>query len=666
MKTLLIVLVLYSGMSATLFSQANAAESDPTAVDQPGPNKHSDAYKRAHMHAQDYVDQKLDARKLLDHMSNFASDTRSPRDTLESFFYLIDSYYTLINADGVTWGNQDDLDNIALELADLFDMDNVPVNFQADAAIEASVYMAEYLSRREMPPLNEIPDEDEMAAAIKAGELPVYRIPGTPIEISRVNHGDLEGHYLFVNTMLTDAKSLYDQAENYPYLSDQFQGFYELYFLTPGPMIPAGYIRGLPKWMTIDIYEQTIWQWMFTLLGFATLIGVVYGLGRLIKCLSRNWRPLAVNTAHLSLPIVTIFMTKALIYMLDQQIYLTGEAWKFIIMIADIIVLLSMISIIIVLGSIAASAIESSQNLKNRRIDQYLIRLGIRILSIIIAIGVMVQGLQKLGFSGATLLAGASVSGLAVALAAQSTLKNVLGSIMLVLDKPFVIGNRVKIKNFDGVVEEIGLRSTRLRTLDGHMVSIPNDELSCTDIENVSSRPYIKRVFNVSLTYGTPPEKIHEAMRIVEDILSQPAEKVEDVPESAPVATETKPDTNAVEEEEQPLDATTTPVEGELPPEDPQGTRPSNEPIHNPDFPPRVFFNELMADSLNLIVMYWYFPAEYWDYLAHATWVNSELVRRFNEAGIDFAFPTQTVMLENVTGQPSGETPEPPAQPELA
>lgn len=87
----------------------------------------------------------------------------------------------------------------------------------------------------------------------------------------------------------------------------------------------------------------------------------------------------------------------------------------------------------------------------------------------------MIQGLQALGFSGATLLAGASVSGLAVTLAAQSTLKNVFGSIMLVLDKPFVIGQRILVRDFDGVVEEIGLRSTRIRTLTGHEVSIPNE-----------------------------------------------------------------------------------------------------------------------------------------------------------------------------------------------
>jgi len=70
-----------------------------------------------------------------------------------------------------------------------------------------------------------------------------------------------------------------------------------------------------------------------------------------------------------------------------------------------------------------------------------------------------------------------------------------------------------------------------------------------------------------------------------------------------------------------------------------------NEAINQPDFPPRVYFNDLNADSLNILVIYWYHPAEYWDYLEHAHWVNVQIMERFNAEGIDFAFPTQTLHL---------------------
>jgi MscS family membrane protein len=65
----------------------------------------------------------------------------------------------------------------------------------------------------------------------------------------------------------------------------------------------------------------------------------------------------------------------------------------------------------------------------------------------------------------------------------------------------------------------------------------------------------------------------------------------------------------------------------------------------NPDYPPRVFFKDFKADSLNIFAIYWYFPPSYWDFMAHCEYVNLEILKRFNKAGIEFAFPTQTVYL---------------------
>jgi len=70
-----------------------------------------------------------------------------------------------------------------------------------------------------------------------------------------------------------------------------------------------------------------------------------------------------------------------------------------------------------------------------------------------------------------------------------------------------------------------------------------------------------------------------------------------------------------------------------------------NEAINKPDYEPRVYFNDLNADSLNILVLYWYHPPEYWDYLEHANWINMQIMERFNAEGIDFAFPTQTLHM---------------------
>ena len=114
-----------------------------------------------------------------------------------------------------------------------------------------------------------------------------------------------------------------------------------------------------------------------------------------------------------------------------------------------------------------------------------------------------------------SVVAGLGEGGLALALAAQDTLKNVFGSLMIFVDKPFETGDRIVVGAHDGAVEEVGLRSTRIRTLDGHLVTIPNGELAHQSIQNIEKRPYLKRGANITLTYDTPPEKVERAVEIL-------------------------------------------------------------------------------------------------------------------------------------------------------
>jgi MscS family membrane protein len=127
-----------------------------------------------------------------------------------------------------------------------------------------------------------------------------------------------------------------------------------------------------------------------------------------------------------------------------------------------------------------------------------------KIVSLAISLLVFIEVGHYLGIPITTLLASAGVGGLAVALAAQDTVKNLFGTIMLMADKPFRVGERIVAAGYDGVVENIGLRSTRLRLLTGHQVTIPNDTLACNDVENVGRRPFIRRVSNIQIPLVTP------------------------------------------------------------------------------------------------------------------------------------------------------------------
>ena len=132
-------------------------------------------------------------------------------------------------------------------------------------------------------------------------------------------------------------------------------------------------------------------------------------------------------------------------------------------------------------------------------------------------------GLLKLltlfGVNFTTVIAGASIGGLAVALASQDTVKNLIGTFMIFLDKPFHIGDWIEAENVVGTVEEVGFRSTRIRAADTSVFQIPNSKLSEITINNKGLRKFRRYKTNVGLRYDTPPELIEAFVNGVRKII---------------------------------------------------------------------------------------------------------------------------------------------------
>jgi len=133
----------------------------------------------------------------------------------------------------------------------------------------------------------------------------------------------------------------------------------------------------------------------------------------------------------------------------------------------------------------------------------------------------IVVGLNNAGFDVGALIAGLGIGGLAVALAAQDTVKNIIGGLIIFIDKPFVIGDRVKISGFDGFVVYTGMRSTRIRTLEGRLVTIPNHLFTDNSIENVTMELSRRVVNTISLVYETPPARVDEAVNLLRKIANE-------------------------------------------------------------------------------------------------------------------------------------------------
>ncbi len=211
----------------------------------------------------------------------------------------------------------------------------------------------------------------------------------------------------------------------------------------------------------------------------------------------------------------------------------------------------------------------------------------------ILAMGVIILIQNLTGIEIGPLLASLGLGGLAFALAAKDSVANFFGTLTILFDKPFQVGERIIISNYDGTVESVGFRSTRIRTLAGNVVTIPNENVINTTVENVSRRPNIRWLTNFTITYDTPPEKVEKAVEIIRSILD------------------------------------------------------NHEGMHQ-DWPPRVYFNGFNDWSLNILVVAWYHPPDWWSYCVWLQETCLRILKTFNAEGIDFAFPSRTIYLSDV------------------
>jgi MscS family membrane protein len=129
--------------------------------------------------------------------------------------------------------------------------------------------------------------------------------------------------------------------------------------------------------------------------------------------------------------------------------------------------------------------------------------------------------LSALGYPVGTLLAGLGIGGLALAFGAQKTIENLFGSIAIAIDQPFRVGDFVTIAGTTGVVENVGLRSTRLRTLDRTLVSIPNGKLSDERSESYAARDRFRLSTTIGLTYGTTRDQMRQVLDGIERVLRE-------------------------------------------------------------------------------------------------------------------------------------------------
>ena len=267
-----------------------------------------------------------------------------------------------------------------------------------------------------------------------------------------------------------------------------------------------------------------------------------------------------------------------------EEVELALENVAYFLLVIDVTAILSRIVDALITEIIMPISEKSDSSFDNQLIP--VIQKGVR--SIIWILGIII-GLDNIGFDITAMIAGLGIGGLALALAAQDSVKNIFAGIMIFLDKPFRIKDRIQVDGFDGIVEEVGLRSTRLRTLEGRIVTIPNSRFTDNSVTNVTSQPTLKVKLNLGLIYDTDEVQMQKAIDILEDIVK-------------------------------------------------------NQEAITDDY--AAGFNGFGDFSLNILFIYYVKPDSHW--LDTQTLVNKEILRRFNKEGLEFAFPTQTILKKDI------------------
>lgn len=443
-------------------------------------------------------------------------DTSSPRATLKTFIDNVNEAYRLYRVEGLTYENQALFRNLLPYILSTLDLSQIPPTQLRSTGQTAAAQLKEVLDRIEVPAYEEIPDAAAMKALIEAGEPPRWRIPHTGITIARIEEGQQQGEYLFTADTVARAGDYYDRVKHLPYKEGASTRLYDIVRYVPGWMIPESWIFALPRWLRAPIYGQATWQWvtLAVLLVFGAALPWVlhrttrrrHGLG------TWHWRNLATA-------IVVIAIARAELYFIDRQIGITGDALIVINTLLWAVIFVAASVAVFAVGNGIAALIIASPRIKRESIDAHMVRISTRLVSFGVVFYIVIAGGQFLGIPLTPLLAGLGVGGLAVALAARPTLENLIGGVTLFADKPVRVGDPCVFNNRFGFVEEIGLRSTRIRTLDRTIVSVPNSQFAELQLENFNRRDCIRFYTVLPLRYETTPEQLRYVLAKVRELL---------------------------------------------------------------------------------------------------------------------------------------------------
>lgn len=443
--------------------------------------------------------------------------TDSPRDTLETFIRLRDDgeQALLDYRANQSFQNAARFPLIGDQLRALIDLSSVPRTSREETGSETVGYLLDIFGRVALPDLEDIPDED----AFRDEGFAQYRIPGTPIRITRIGEGDREGEFLFNARTVRVAPRFYQSIRDMPLRSALGIGSWSASLpQMTGPLIPVSVIQAMPRSLRTLWLDTPVWKVVATTAVTLVLALLLAALHRQLSFMEPKSRTGAVFL-RLIRPVSILFAVALLIPFVDRQINTSGRFSAVIDTGATLLIFLAFAWLFWLAVQFVFEWIIRSPRISEESLDANLLRLVARLIGIVGVTIVMAYGGQAIGLPIVSVLAGLGIGGIAVALAIRPTLENLIGGMILYIDKPVRVGDFCSFGERMGTVEAIGVRSTQLRSLDRTLISVPNAQFADMQIVNWARCDEMLIDETIGVRYETTPDQLRYLLAKMREML---------------------------------------------------------------------------------------------------------------------------------------------------
>jgi MscS family membrane protein len=433
-------------------------------------------------------------------------DTSSPAATLRSFqaeTRRIERLFEAYRAAPSTRLQLEVADGLHRVGSQLFDLRQIPPATRSKTGNVAVGYLADILAR-----LPDIPDGAIPTGS--GGDLPPHwTIPGTEIRIVKLTDGPNAGNYVVSAETLARLQHFRAQAESMPILHPgAIEDWARAQRNAVGPWLMWLPWERLPEPLQATLLGAPLWKFLLILMVMAAILFALlrwHAFVRQRMAGATAWRRHALG---LSVPILLAALVMIGHIFIAWQLVAAGDIAFVETIFATVLLYLAAAWAVWSVCWLLAEAVIASPSFSDDIYDAHMLRIVARVVSLLAAGGIVIYGANDIGVPALGLLAGVSVGGIALALAAQSTAENLFGGIAIFADRPFRVGDQIRYGAAGGTVESIGVRSTRIRAADGTLTTVPNADLAKAQLTNVSARQNSLFQHRLVLPGGVPPGRL--------------------------------------------------------------------------------------------------------------------------------------------------------------